>query len=117
MSSYLDRMDQTKDLDQALKPFLGEHGITCYDFGQSVVLKEAVAMRAALKRLLVRNYSIDLYGAGFMLKFSPDFICDFDELELPPFLLDTKASLVPMFFDGPIQRLRELAIAEGFVGL
>jgi len=110
-------MDQTKDLDQALKPFLAEHGITCYEFGQPVVLKEAVAMRASLKRLLVRKYSIEEYGAGFMLKFSPDYICDFDEIQQAPFLLDTKASLVPMFFEGPIQKLRELALNAGFAGL
>ena len=117
MSSYLDRMDQTKDLDQALKPFLAEHGINCYDFGQSVILRDTVAMKAALKRLLVRDYSLDQFGAGFMLKFSPDYICDFEDPRQSPFLLDTKVSLVPMFFENPLKRLRELAITCGFDGL
>src|ERR1700682_6403658 len=104
---YLDRMDQTHALDDLMRPFLEEHGFKIIDYGQTAILGDSAA-RSKLKRLLVKNYSIETYGAGFMVKFSPDFLC-IHESSGQPFLLDTKSSVIPMLFMGPVRELQEKA--------
>lgn len=113
VSSFLDRMDHTNQLDAALKPFLEEHGIRCYPFGQPIILEGAKQILPKLKRLLIRDYSRAEYGAGFMMKFAPDYICHFEDGRQPPFFLDTKASVVPVFFDSYLETLRGFAKEAG----
>src|SRR5437867_4130176 len=108
---YLDRMDQTHALDDLIKPFLEEHGFEVIEYGQTAILGDSSA-RAKLKRLLVRYYHpIDDYAAGFMVKFAPDFLC-FHKATGQPFFLDTKSSVIPMLFMGPVRELQEKARAK-----
>src|SRR5437588_6316167 len=99
VNSFLDRMDNTKNFDEALLPFLEEHGFQIFPFGQTTLLAGS-AILPSLKRLLVRDYSFADYGAGFMVKFAPDYICVQKSGQSEPFFLDTKASVIPILFDG-----------------
>jgi hypothetical protein len=116
VNSFLDRMDRTKLLDEALVPFLNEHGIDVYPFGQTTLLAGS-QMLAPLKRLLVRDYAVKDFAAGFMMKFSPDYICVVRGVHHEPFFLDTKASVIPIFFDSYLSQLRERAKKAGCPGL
>jgi len=98
VNSFLDRMDNTKNLDEALLPFLEEHGFQIFPFGQTTLLAGSPIL-PSLKRLLVRDYAFNTYGAGFMVKFAPDYICLHENTKVEPFFLDTKASVIPILFD------------------
>lgn len=114
MSNFLDRMDHTNALDNALKPFLEEHGVTCFPFGQPVLLPSGGGgILPKLRRLLIRDYPREKYGAGFMVKFAPDYICTTGKSKQGPFLLDTKASVVPIFFNSYLEQLKEFALEAG----
>src|SRR5215204_3184548 len=96
--SFLDRMDMTKRLDDALLPFLQEHGIEHFFFGSPVLLKGASTIQAKLKQLAVKKFP-----AALMIKYSPDFILSYAFDSKGPFLLDTKASVTPVFKDRQIE--------------
>jgi hypothetical protein len=105
-------MDNTKNLDEALLPFLDEHGFGVFPFGQTTLLSGSPIL-ASMKRLLVRDYSFAKYGAGFMLKFAPDYICVQKDSKCEPFFLDTKASVIPILFDAYLRQLQDAAQKAG----
>lgn len=112
VDSYLDRLNQTRSLDEAVLPFLAEHGIATFPWGQTVVFAEAPEIAGRIKRLLVRDYPVQEYGAAFSIKFAPDFICVPEEGGTP-FFLDTKASVIPILFESYLLRLESFAREVG----
>jgi hypothetical protein len=112
VNSFLDRMDNTKHLDDAFVPFLEEHGFQVLPFGQTILF-EGSPLLASFKKLLVRDYSFAKFGAGFMMKFAPDYICIHQNGTSEPFFLDTKASVIPIIFDrGPHFQKLQLGAQE-----
>ena len=102
--SFLDRMDLTRRFDESLCPFLEEHGFKIYPFGSPVILRTARTIQTKLKRTIAKKYP-----AALMIKYSPDFIVH--KLAGPEslFLVDTKASVTPVFKDVQIELIRQTA--------
>ena len=102
--SFLERIDLTRRFDESLRPFLDEHGIKSYPFGSPIILKGAPAIQTKLKKLIAKKYP-----AALMLKYSPDFIVH--KLAAPEsiLLVDTKASVTPVFKDAQIELIRQNA--------
>jgi hypothetical protein len=107
MRSFFDRIGATDEFISLLHPLLSDAGIAVHEYGQTVLLAGGTDVSAALKRLLVGSYSLDDYGAGFVIKFAPDFLCVVPGYE--PFFLDTKASCIPILFGSVVTRLQALA--------
>lgn len=102
--SFLDRIDMTRRLDEAFRPFMREHGIESYPFGSPVILKGASTVQSKLKKLIAKKYP-----AALMVKYSPDYILQTSAHPPRVFLVDTKASVTPVFKRRQIEVIRESA--------
>src|SRR3989442_621632 len=101
-TSYLDRMQLTARIDEVIMPFLDDHGFSVFKFGQDVIFKDSSFIRSKIKKLeSKKSYEV------LMMKFWPDFICTMENHPNGLFLLDTKASITPVFFGSYIDKLRE----------
>jgi len=100
-TSFLDRFALTKRLDEMLKPLLEDYDFGVYEFGHPEILKENSWMINRLKKLKTKSSN-----AALMVKFTPDFIVVKNEHPKGFFLLDTKVSITPVFFNAQIERIR-----------
>jgi hypothetical protein len=103
VTSHLDRMNLTVRLCELLDVLLEAHGIDFQEYGQNVILRGNGSLAARWKKLDVKKSDVVL-----MTKFSPDYLLHHEESGTL-FLLDAKASITPMFFDGAIQNIRNLS--------
>lgn len=82
-------------------PLLTEHGFEVYNFGQPIIIKNNPWIGRRLRQLDVKDSP-----AALLVKFAPDFIVIAPTRCNTLFLLDTKASITPVFFQAHIDRIR-----------
>lgn len=101
---FLDRIALMNRFDENVKPFLLEHGFVLSDFGHPVILDGNGSMLSHIRKTVYKKN-----GPVLMVKFSPDFIVAHPESGQPPFFMDTKTSITPIFFQSQINRIRDFS--------
>lgn len=109
-SSFQDRIRLTKLFDDLLVPFLRAQGVHATQYGWPAIFRtrgtgffpeQAQAIATALRDLRAKRFP-----AALAMKYTPDFIV-LGPSGYPPFLLDSKVSVTPVFLDRQVQKIRE----------